>query len=438
MNIRVLVGLLLCCGSLPMFAAEVLGGISGRYEHSNNILQVQSGEQDEDMLIPRVDLTLVEESGRVQGSGILYVEHVDYRNDLAADETRYGLTTAWSASIIENRLMWVLEDAAGRRLVDSRELDIAENRSDQNQLVTGPDLTFSAGARDELTLSARYGNSWYGDALSFDNQRYTGRAHILHRLSPISSIGAHVEHGRTEFLRDQVADFDRDEVAIELSRGVTRSQIRLELGYNRVTPEEGDGYEGSLGIVSWRQQWKRSFFSELRGDWRLTDTGLEAISNAVEGGVDIDFVVSNDIYQLNSVSFISGWKSSRWSADLTVRAETQDYKVQPLDQEITAVEVGVSREISQQTTLNLYGDGSRSKFLGAGRVDREFELNLSVDHIFSNLFYGAVGGSYGGRNSNAVDADFRETIVFVEFGLRGTLLARERGRELRRDGQVGY
>lgn len=438
MNIRVLVGLLLCSGSVPMFAAEVLGGVSGRFEHSNNILQAQSGEQDEDMLVPRVDLTLVEESGRVQGSGTLYVERVDYRNDLATDETRYNLTTAWNAAIIENRLMWVLEDTAGRRLVDSRELDIAENRFDQNQLVTGPDLTFSAGARDELTLSARYGNSWYGDTVSFDNERYTGRAHVRHQLNPISSIGAHVEHSRTEYIQDNVVDFDRDEAALELRRDLTRSQIRLELGYNRITPEVGDDYDGSLGVVSWRQQWRRSFFTELRGDWRLTDTGQEAISNAIEGGVDIDLVVSNDIYQLNSASLISGWTGSRWSADLTFRAESQDYEIQPLDQKIAAIEAGISREISQQTVLNVYGDASRTEFLDSSRIDNEFELNARVNHVFSNLFYGAVGTSYGGRNSNALNADFRETIVYVEFGLRGTLLARERGRELRRDGQVGY
>ncbi|MBQ0752959.1 MAG: hypothetical protein KBT87_14350 [Gammaproteobacteria bacterium] len=435
MKLRAILAIFLCGPINSALALEVLGGVSGRYEKSNNILQVGDGEQSEDMLVPRLDLTLVEETGRVRGSGALYLEDVDYRNDILQDQQQYGLTTAWVADVIENRLQWLFEDTASRRILDSRDTDISSNRTDQNILLTGPQLNFSANSRDELLLSARYGHSWYGEDISFDSERYVGRAELQHRLSEIATTGVHYERTRTHSLEDNVYDYDRDEAAVFISRALTRSEIRLEAGYNRVTSETGEKFSGTLADLSWRQQWRQNFYTQFRGDWRLTDAAQETISNAIDGGVDIDLIVTNDVYELKTVSFASGWNSRVWRADLYLRGEQQDYETQLLDQDIVAAEIGLQRVISQKTVLNLFFDSSRRKFLDSDRVDDDYTLNARVNRIFSNLFFGAVGARQVQRRSSVSSADFDETVVYVEFGLRGSLLARERGRELRHSGQ---
>lgn len=435
MKIRAVLAILLCGPMNSALALEVLGGVSGRYEKSNNILQVSDGQQSEDMLVPRVDLTLVEETGRVRGSGALYFENVDYLNDVIQDQQQYGLTTAWVGDVIENRLQWIFEDSASRRLLDTRDADISSNRVDQNFLSTGPELNFSANSRDELLLSARYGHSWYGDEISFDSERYTGRAELRHRLSEISTVGVHYEMTRTHYLDDNVYDYDRDEVAAFISRSLTRSEIRLETGYNRVQPETGERFGGVLANISWRQQWRQNFHTQLRGDWRLTDAGQEAIANAIDGGVDIDLIVTNDVYELKTLGLSSGWTGRVWRGDAYLRAEQQDYDLQLLDQNIVAAEFGLQREINQQTVFNIFFDVARRDFLDSGRVDDDYAVNARVNRIFSNLFFGAVGARQVDRRSNIPSAEFDETVVYVEFGLRGSLLARERGRELRYGGQ---
>tara|TARA_R110002073_G_scaffold293075_1_gene458524 strand:+ start:80442 stop:81758 length:1317 start_codon:yes stop_codon:yes gene_type:complete len=435
MKLRAILAIFLYGTITSASALEVLGGVSGRYEKSNNILQVSDGPQSEDMLVPRVDLTLVEETGRVRGSGALYFENVDYRNNILQDQQQYGLTTAWVGDVVENRLRWMFEDSASRRLLDARDTDISSNRTDQNLLSTGPELNFSANSRDELLLSARYGHSWYGDEVSFDSERYIGRAALRHRLSEVSAIGVHYEMTRTHYLEGDVYDYDRDEVAAFISRVLARSEIRFEAGYNRVMPESGERFGGVLANVSWRQQWRQNFHTRLRGDWRLTDAGQEAISNAIDGGVDIDLIVTNDVYELKTVGISSGWNGRVWRGDLFVRAEQQDYDLQLLDQNIVAAEIGLQREISQKTVFNVFFDASRRKFLDDGRIDDDYAVNARVNRIFSNLFFGAVGARQIERRSSVTSADFDETVVYVEFGLRGSLLARERGRELRYGGQ---
>src|SRR5690606_2735690 len=214
----------------------------------------------------------------------------------------------------------------------------------------------------------------------------------------------------------------------------TRMQWQVEAGYNSVSLDNGEKYDGLRAALGWRQQWRDDFYSELRGDYRLTDAAEQIIDDALAGGIDLDPVVSTDVYTLKMATLTTGWQRTRWQAYMSARAEQQDYEVQLLDQTLSAAELGVSRNLSQQSSLNVSLSVARRDFIELDRLDREVESYVTIDHVFSSLFYGAVGGAWLARDSNLPLGDFRETIVFVEFGLRGTLLARNRGRELRYQG----
>jgi hypothetical protein len=428
----------LCCVlGLPAFAFEVLGGASARYQHSDNILQSENNTRSENMLAPRVDATLVKDAGAVRGAAVMYAERVDYRHDLLDDENRYNLTTSWTGDIIENRLLWRLDDVAERRVIDARAVDTADNRVDQNYLDTGPDLYFSLNRRDQVVLSARYGETWFGNNVGLDSERYLGRIQARHQMSPLNTLLASYTYSEIDYTERNAPGFDRQESLLGLERELTRMQWRVEAGYNSVSLENGESYDGLRAALAWRQQWREDFYSELRGDYRLTDAAEQIIDDALAGGIDLDPVVSTDVYTLKTVTLASGWQRSRWQAYMSARAEQQDYEVQLLDQTLSAAELGVSRSLSERTSLNLSLSVARRDFVDIDRLDREVESYVTVDHVFSSLFYGAIGGAWLARNSNLPAGDFRETIVFVEFGLRGTLLARNRGRELRYQGLGG-
>lgn len=430
--------LALCCLAGPLQAMELLGGVSARYERSDNILRVDQGKQDEDMLAPRVDLTMVEESGRVRGSATAYVERVDYRNDLNTDETRYSLATAWTADLIENRLLWVLEDVAGRRLLDTRDVDIGDNRSDQNVLNTGPDLRFSAGPRDELLLSLRYGNAWYGQNTGFDNERYTGGLRLRHQLTPISSASVGYTRSRTDYEDDLVVDYDREETSVILERTLTRSQVSVEGGYNRVLSENNESYDGVLGRVSWRQQWRETFYTRVYGGTELTDTAQQTIENALQGGVDVDLLTSADIYRRYNTGVLAGWQARSWRGDIGASFEQQKYQTLPLDQSVQVIEFALGRRLNERSELTVSGDVARREYDQANRQDDELQITARLNHLFSSRFFGAIGVTSAHRESNIAFADFIENTVFIEFGLRQSLLARERGREIRHQGQAVY
>lgn len=434
MACRCLIAGVCCVLGLPAFAFEVLGGASVRYQHSDNILQSENNTRSENMLVPRVDATLVKDAGALRGAAVAYAEHVDYRHDLLDDENRYNLATSWTGDIIENRLLWRLDDVAERRVIDARAVDTADTRVDQNYLDTGPDLYFSLNRRDHLVFSARYGESWFGDDVNLDSERYLGRIQARHQMSPLNTLLASYTYSETNYTELDVPGFDRQESLLGLERELTRMQWRVEAGYNRVSLENGEEYDGLRAGLGWHQQWRDDFYTELRGDYRLTDAAEQIIDDALAGGIDLDPVVSADVYTLRTVTLATGWQRSRWQAYLSARAEQQDYEVQLLDQTLSAGELGVTRNLSARSALNVSLSVARRDFVDIDRLDREVEAYATVDHVFSNLFYGAIGGAWLARNSNIVLGDFRETIVFVEFGLRGTLLARNRGRELRYQG----
>lgn len=434
MACRCLIAGLCCVLGLPAFAFEVLGGASARYQHSDNILQSETSTRSENMFAPRVDATLVKDVGAIRGAAVMYAEHVDYLDDLLDDENRFNLTTSWTGDIIENRLLWRLDDVAERRVIDARAVDTASTRVDQNYLDTGPDLYFSPNRRDQLVLSARYGENWYGDDVDLDSERYLGRVQARHRISPLNTFLASYTFSEINFTEQDVPGFDRQESLLGLERELTRVQWRAQVGYNSVSLDNGEHYEGLRAAFGWHQQWRDTFYTELRSDYRLTDAAEQIINDALAGGIDLDPVISTDVYTLKTVTLASGWQRSRWQAYFSARAEQQDYEVQLLDQTVSAAEVGMSRSLTSQSALNMSLSAARREFVDINRLDREIEFYATIDHVFSSLFYGAVGGAWLARNSNLPLADFRETIVFVEFGLRGTLLARNRGRELRYQG----
>ena len=434
MACRCLIAGLCCALSLPAFAFEVLGGASVRYQHSDNILQSENNIRSENMLAPRVDATLVKDAGALRGAAVMYAERVDYRQDLLDDENRYNLTTSWTGDLIENRLVWRLDDVAERRVIDARAVDTESTRIDQNYLDTGPDLYFSLNRRDQLVFSARYGESWFGNDVDLDSERHLGRVQARHQMSPLNTLLASYTYSETDYTERDAPGFDRQESLLGLERELTRMQWQVEAGYNSVSLDNGEKYDGLRAALGWRQQWRDDFYSELRGDYRLTDAAEQIIDDALAGGIDLDPVVSTDVYTLKMATLTTGWQRTRWQAYMSARAEQQDYEVQLLDQTLSAAELGVSRNLSQQSSLNVSLSVARRDFIELDRLDREVESYVTIDHVFSSLFYGAVGGAWLARDSNLPLGDFRETIVFVEFGLRGTLLARNRGRELRYQG----
>lgn len=434
MACRCLIAGLCCVLGLPAFALEVLGGASVRYQHSDNILQSENNTRSENMLAPRVDATLVKDAGALRGAAVMYAERVDYRQDLLDDENRYNLTTSWTGDLIENRLVWRLDDVAERRVIDARAVDTASTRVDQNYLDTGPDLYFSLNQRDQVVLSARYGENWFGNQVDLDSERRLGRIQARHQMSPLNTVLASYAYSETRYTERDVPGFARQESVLGLERELTRVQWRLQAGYNSVSLDNDERYHGLRAGLGWRQQWRDDFYTDLRGDYRLTDAAEQIIDDALAGGIDLDPVVSTDVYTLKTVTFASGWQRTRWQAYFSARAEEQDYEVQLLDQQLSAVELGMTRSLTQQSSLNVSVSAARRDFVDIDRLDREFEAYATMDHVFSSLFYGAIGSAWLARNSSLPSGDFRETVVFVEFGLRGTLLARNRSRELRYQG----
>jgi|GEM_PF-3685834 len=430
--------LALCCIANPLQAMEVIGGVSGRYERSDNINQVEQGEQDEDMLAGRVDLTMVEESGRVRGSTVLYAERLDYRKNLVDDETRYNLATLWAADLIENRLVWHLDDVAGRRRLDARDTDIGANRIDQNVLSTGPDVIFSTGPSDQWLLSARYGNAWYGEDVGIDNERYTGGLSWRHDLSPITSATLSYSRTRTHFLESNILDFDREESSLTLVRNLTRSRLSLEGGYNRVLTEDDEQYDGMLGEAAWRYQWQHAVYTRVYVSTDITDTAQEVIENAANGGLDLDLTVATDVYRRDVGGLTAGWNRATWRGDLGARYEEREYREQPLDQKLVAADVGLARSLTERSEVVLLGTYSDREYFQTDRIDRDLEASARYNHTFSERLFGAIGTRFARRHSTEPLGDFDEHVVFVEFGMRQSLLARERGRELRNQGLATY
>lgn len=432
-------GALLALAIAPAFAADTWFGASIGYEHSDNIANSENDAESESILLPRLDGTVISRGGRADGAASFYVAQARYQNETFDDEMLYNLLTSWDFELLENRLYWILDDLALREVVDTRDTSIESNRTDQNYLVTGPRLEFGSTPRRTLWLSGLYSNYWYGDEAGIDSERFTALAGIDHRLSRITTLTLWGERTDVQFTEDGASDFERDEFALALNRELDRNQWLVEVGYNRIRPDravngESVEYDGPMGRFRWRQHWTRRTYTLIHFTSILSDAGYQAIDEALRGGVELDQNITTDIFRSNAGGIVLHRGGDIWSFDLGARAEREIYESEPLDQDIRAFEIRLGRLMAPNTTMSLRASSSQRDYRWLDRRDNNLQARWRIDHAFSPRWFGAIAARRMWRNSNEPGADFEETVVSVEFGLRGALLAREQGARLRDQG----
>lgn len=337
-------------------------------------------------------------------AGIAYEEHTVDVNArfLAQGEQRYYVfkvfpddfsayvsgAAIWTMS---PQLSWVVEENFRQVRVNLTQPDVPTNRTEISSFTTGPDLTIRFDPVNSAEVGGRYER--FDIKGPGDSQRLFGRARLIHRVSPSTTLSANYEAARINF-EDAVTfpQILRMDGFLRFEARPSPHEVTLDIGFSRVIRPGAAELDGRLGRaslarhltpdttlqLSYLSQYSDTFTDSLRGIANPLFPG----DSAIVPGAD---VVTGDLYYLQrgEVDFVSGAPGARFGYSLRGYARKVDYLTQPLDFDDWGAWLDVGWRPSVMTRVYLVGRYSRRTFLDFVETDIDSTRTAGVAYALN-------------------------------------------------------
>lgn len=208
------------------------------------------------------------------------VERRHYLRGTFQDDTRYFANGAALWTISPQQLSWAVEDVAADALLNPTAQDTPTNRTKTNFLSTGPEFTFRVNPADMPVLGARYGR--YDIEGPGDNQRYSGYARWVHKLSELEKLSFNYETMRVDFAPPtSYPNFLRQDEYLRYERISALDGISVDGGVARTRLYGGESTTGRLVRVTASHTLNSESAIKLLLSDQISDSATDLIRNAV-------------------------------------------------------------------------------------------------------------------------------------------------------------
>ncbi|WP_417566840.1 outer membrane beta-barrel protein [Marinobacter sp.] len=366
------------------------GGLNSRF--SDNVALTPSDETSD--VETRVNLTLAHQTdpGKCEartaanvGYGVWYDDTFDPRNYASLD-------FAGDCQLARS-LSWEVSDNLRDVTQNSRASDTPNNRTRKNVFRTGPVYSLMLGELDQLTFSAKYGNTEYSEPEDTDSERYIGTASWNHIFSQTFSGGVQFSTNRAEL--DTGVEIDTDVASLLFSKSWQATRLSGSIGVSQLESRFGGNTQSSEGVVgnfSLERDINPVSHAYLRGSRELTDQTS-----------DFDIRFGDVVFNLRETTAV----------------------------EVTALDAGFVRQFSDASRVNVGVFANRADYISTDEVEDSVGLRVSYNRTISALLSLQTGASYQYRT---FDADgVNDNTYRADIGLRYELT-----RDLGLNGRIGH
>jgi len=400
---------------------------------SDNVTLVQTDKVSQTIAIADLDFDLKDQSRRFDVDAKGNFSDLDYLQNAYGNQLVGRFDGRADASIIPERVIWVLTESFGQAQIDPFVAEVPTNLQDINYVATGPDATFRLGPTVFLDLSARYAKSTY-ETDPFDSNTVLGSAALGRALSSQSSISINGSFERVLFDNTEVnTNFNRSSFYAHYEIAGARTDLTANLGVTKVDQgsESFTGPNAKLLLLRKLSSVATLKFTVGRD---ITD-GSTAFANlqsgAIGGIVTGPAVVSQNNYTVTYGSIDWEYARNRTTFGVSGTWEKDSYVGQPLlDLTRSSAEFSLERKLTSVLTAQLLGRLYRTQYantdfaetdglVGAAlmfRAGRGLEIKLRYDR--SSRSVSGVGVESGVDDVPGASTGYSENRVFLTIGYR--------------------
>ncbi len=365
-----------CCFAAVSFTClECAPALAGQYDYGAGFALTHDSDITRTSTDPRAEWTealfagigYAERTADLTARLLAQVERRSFVRNTYRDDTGYFLNGAAVWTITPQQLSWTVEDIATESLLNLTAPDTPANRTKTNYLSTGPEFAFRVNPANQPVIGARYGR--YDIQGPGDNQRYTGYARWVHRLSEPEKLSLNYEVARVDFTPPALfPNFLRQDQFLRYETRSPFNSLSLEGGTTHIQRYGGDQTNGRLARVTALHALTSETAVQLNLSDQISDTATDLIRGVAqatstltpatpfESAAAVPLAGSNvttgDVYRSQRGELIYVARGSRIEYNLQGYTRRVDFAT--LEQDYREVGGNVSLTWTQTDTVRVY------------------------------------------------------------------------------------
>lgn len=375
-----------------------------------------------------------------------------------------------TTEIAEDQIFVDMRASVSRQLIDTDEADAESNRETVQVYTVSPYLVHRFGGFADAELRYTFNQVFVDEDDGQANNDTTSDDDMTHALSLTTSSGDDFNKFRWSLIgsasntsRSDDGDIEQSEARLDVEYLVGRSIALLgSIGYQ--TYDDGDARNDVDG-PTWQAGFRynpnprlelRATYGERDGDGSLNadvqyqigawttftagyaeifETGQERVSrdlsfiatdpetgNLIDTRTGLPFDPNTGATNLSSETT----RTKRFTAAVTYNRDRNSIRVAGTvedridqtgdddDEEVNLITLSFTRQVSRDTSLQLFGSYKNSTFEDEDREDDEFMAGASASHNFRENFTGFVSYTYRNIDSTDVTKEYSENRFTIE------------------------
>ncbi|MEZ5549690.1 MAG: outer membrane beta-barrel protein [Pseudomonadales bacterium] len=410
-------GILLLAGCALFTAANTQAldfGATVHYtsEYTTNTLRTESDEIDEWIQEPGVDLTVAHDTASLELDGAYGYSRRFYDKDYWSD---YNSTTGsgnavWHA--LPERLDFHLRNSRTESTQQALDTPLPDNRQVVSTTEAGSTLMLQPRQGDDLQFEYQYVDI-SPSSTSTGSTRNNGTGRYILGLSPNRFLQLETTYSDIKY--DGVAFTNAEYWLATLGYRQTGNQLDVDVNYGHnwyKRSGQADTDDPSYDLaLTWRASANSTF--TLDGSHRITDQSSSLTDDAGSTGAVSENTATNAAFKESSADM--GLTQIFGRTTLTLggfwRKEQYAEGVQ-LSNETTGGRIGLSRDLTRNTVLNLNGEYANRKFSDQGDNQDETRLSVNLLHELGRALDLSWGVRYEDRQAD-ISTSYDEWIGYV-------------------------
>lgn len=386
--------------------------------HSDNIRLSETGEIDETVVSPQLNFEATQTGSAVQMTVRGNVAYLQYLQNTFDDEVRGELSGHLNWAVVPERIDFVVRDYLSRQPVNVLTSFNPGNQQQINFFIAGPNFyaRFSDATRAQLDL--RYSNTYAEESKSFNGDRYSATARVLHDVSPSSEVSGNLEATQVEFdLVGPASDYNRYDGYLSYTRDLASVHATFDLGYSRLE-FKGNGSTASEPLARGQADWFASARSTLSAivSYQFADAAesLAARASQLSGPIitslaSPSLLVAPDVYRLRRLELGYQFVAERMTLQLRPYNERISYEGGlARNQSNRGGYVQLDYRLRPRTTLTLLASRDNRSFDDIPQQDDDTTARIGLVNQVSRHWSWRVDLQHRRRGSSASNQSYNE------------------------------
>lgn len=413
-----LMGVLTMAPSGAALALDIKYDAVASVLHSDNIRLSETGEIDETVVSPQLNFEATQTGSAVQMTVRGNVEYLHYLQNTFDDEVRGELSGHLNWAVVPERIDFVVKDYLSRQPVNVLTSFNPDNQQQINFFIAGPNFyaRFNDATRAQLDL--RYSNTYAEETKTFNGDRYSATARVLHEISPSSQLSANLEATQVDFdLVGLASDYNRYDGYVNYTRDLAAVHTEFDLGYSRLELKR-DGRSSSSPLVRGQMDWfvsaRSTFSAQVRYQFADAAESLAARAGQLTGPIisnlsNPSLLVSPDVYRQRRLELGYQFIAERLTLQLRPYYERNTYEGGlARDQSNRGGYVQLDYRLRPRMSLTLLASRDNRSFDEISQEDNDTTLQVGLINQISRNWSWRVDFQHRRRDSSVFNQSYDE------------------------------